>query len=101
VLSEAERLGLSIPGAPGKLHIGKLTGKIGDVPLTPEQQNKFAETAGKLAHQIMTPLVASPCMGHNEGCGEEDDLQKVFAVRVRWAQQWLSLVRTALHSLKG
>lgn len=79
VLSEADRLGLSVPGAPNKLHIGRATGKIGDVPLTPEQQNKFIEATGKLAHQILTPLVASPAWDGMKDAAKKQIYKKVFA----------------------
>lgn len=79
VLSEAERLGLSVPGAPNKLHIGRATGKIGDVELTPEQQNKFIEATGKMAHQILTPLVASPAWDAMKDAAKKQIYKKVFA----------------------
>lgn len=79
VLSEAERLGLSVPGAPNKLHIGRATGKIGDVELTPEQQNKFIEATGKMAHQILTPLVASPAWDGMKDAAKKQIYKKVFA----------------------
>lgn len=60
VRTEAGRLGISAAGAPKKTHVGKGTGKLGDVKLEPEQANVFQDVAGHLAHDIMAPLVASP-----------------------------------------
>lgn len=57
---EADRLDLSMAGAPKKTHIGKGTGKLGDVDLTPEERNKFAEISGKFAHGILTNIVNAP-----------------------------------------
>ena len=60
VREEAARLEISLAAAPKKTHIGKGTGKLGDVELTPEERNKFAEVGGKMAHQILTSIVNAP-----------------------------------------
>ena len=57
---EAERLGVKIPPIPKKFHVGKLTGKLGDVELTPEERTKFAEESGRLATTMLNNLVGNP-----------------------------------------
>ncbi|MHB0965564.1 MAG: ADP-ribosyltransferase-containing protein [Bellilinea sp.] len=56
---EAARLGVSVSKAPNKVHLGKGTGKLGDVDLTPEEQTKFAEVGGKKAHEVLGNIVNS------------------------------------------
>lgn len=58
VLQEAERLGLNIPNAPKQVHVGSGTGKIGNVAITPEQQNAYTETQGTVAHTILSQIMA-------------------------------------------
>lgn len=60
VRTEAARLDLSLAGPPKKMHLGKGTGKIGDVELTPHEQNEFARVAGEMAHKILANVVAAP-----------------------------------------
>lgn len=60
VRSEAARLDVSVENAPKKVHLGRATGKIGDVELTPAQKNVFQSEGGKLAHQILTDIVNQP-----------------------------------------
>lgn len=60
VRTEAERLGLSAAAAPKKVHLGHNTGKVGDVKLTPEQQDKFEEVSGALAKHYLDPIVNAP-----------------------------------------
>jgi len=60
VRTEAARLGVSFGPPPKTMHLGRGTGKIGDIKLTPEQTDKFEEVAGKMAHQIMDTVVSSP-----------------------------------------
>ena len=57
VRSEAARLGLSAADAPKKGHVGKGTGKIGDVKLTPQERDRFVDVGGHLAHSILSPIV--------------------------------------------
>jgi hypothetical protein len=57
---EAARLDISMAAAPKKLHLGRGTGKLGDVELTPEERDKFEEVGGKMAHQILTQIVNAP-----------------------------------------
>lgn len=72
---EAARLNLSMAAPPRKTHIGKGTGKIGDVPLTPEERDIFAKVGGEMTHQILTNIVNAP------GYDEMPDLvkRKIFA----------------------
>lgn len=60
VLTEAARLEVGVTRAPKSLHLPSPDKKIGKVELSPEQQNIFESTSGKLAHQILARLVASP-----------------------------------------
>jgi len=60
VLTEAARLGIPISSAPKKVHVGRGTGKPGDVKITPEDRNAYTEVQGKFAHEILTPFVNSP-----------------------------------------
>lgn len=57
---EAARLDLSLADAPKKTHIGKGTGKLGDVELTPEERTKYAKVGGEMAHKILTEIVNEP-----------------------------------------
>lgn len=72
---EAARLDISLAGPPKKTHIGKGTGKLGDVELTPEERNIFAKVGGEMAHGVLTNVVNAP------GYDEMPDLvkRKVFA----------------------
>lgn len=58
VLTEAARLQVSVPRTPGTMRLpSKLDKKVGDVALTPEQQNHFTTAAGQMTHQIMEGVV--------------------------------------------
>ena len=72
---EAARLDISMAAAPKKTHIGKGTGKLGDVELTPEERNKFQRVGGEMAHRILDNIVKAP------GYDEISDLVKrqIFA----------------------
>ena len=72
---EAARLNLSMAAPPRKTHIGKGTGKIGDVPLTPEERDIFAKVGGEMTHNILTNIVNAP------GYDEMPDMvkRKIFA----------------------
>lgn len=54
---EAARLDMSMAAAPKKTHIGKGTGKLGDVKLTPEEIDTFEKVGGEMAHKILTNIV--------------------------------------------
>lgn len=60
VRTEMARLGLSAADTPKKVHVGRRSGKLGDVALEPGQRDRYAEVGGKLAHEILAPLVNSP-----------------------------------------
>lgn len=60
VRQEAAKLDISIADTPKKTHIGKGTGKLGDVELTPEERDKYAQTKGEMAHKILSNIVQSP-----------------------------------------
>lgn len=60
VRQEAARLEISIADAPKKTHLGKGTGKIGDVEFTPEERNLFAKVGGEMAHKILAGIVNQP-----------------------------------------
>lgn len=57
VRTEAARLGLSVADTPKKTHIGRLSGKMGDVKLEPEERDRFADVGGHLAYQLLQPIV--------------------------------------------
>ena len=57
---EAARLDISMAAAPKKTHIGKGTGKLGDVELTPEERNLFQKVGGEMAHKVLTNIVNAP-----------------------------------------
>lgn len=54
---EAARLDISMAAAPKKTHIGKGTGKLGDVELTPEERDTFEKVGGEMAHKILNNIV--------------------------------------------
>lgn len=60
VRTEAARLGISVADTPKKTHVGRGSGKLGDVKLEPEQRDRFAEVGGKLAHQVLDEMVNAP-----------------------------------------
>jgi hypothetical protein len=61
---EAAKLELSMAAAPRKTHIGKGTGKLGDVKLEPGERDVFAKVGGEFAHKILTNIVNAP--GYDE-----------------------------------
>ena len=80
---EAARLNLSMAAPPRKTHLGKGTGKIGDVPLTPEERDVFAKVGGEMTHNILTNIVNAP------GYDEIPDMikRKIFAKVVAASHQ--------------
>lgn len=84
---EAARLDISLAAAPKKTHIGKGTGKLGDVELTPEERNKFAEAGGKMAHKILTGVVNA------QGYDQMPDLVKrrIFAKVLTASHQYAAV----------
>lgn len=76
---EMSRLRIGVNKAPD--HIDLPAGhdpKLGKVPLTPEQQDVFASTTGKLAHQILTQLVYSPGWDALPDTAQHTAVEKVF-----------------------
>ncbi|MDZ4253584.1 MAG: hypothetical protein U1A72_13535 [Sulfuritalea sp.] len=57
---EAARLDISMAATPRKTHLGKGTGKIGDVEFTAEERNAFAKVGGEMAHDVLTNVVNDP-----------------------------------------
>lgn len=57
---EMSRLGVAPAPAPKKLHIGKGTGKFGEVELTPEQRQTYTKVSGEMAYKILDKVVNSP-----------------------------------------
>jgi hypothetical protein len=49
-----------VADTPKKAHVGRGTGKLGDVKLTPEQRDTFADVGGHLAHEILDQVVNAP-----------------------------------------
>lgn len=60
VLTEAMRLGVSLPIAPRKVQVGKGVGKMGQVEISPEARNAFTEEQGAFAHDILSRIVGTP-----------------------------------------
>lgn len=60
VRTEAARLGISVGDTPKKVHVGRGSGKFGDVKLEPEQRDRYAEVSGKLAHDVLDQMVNAP-----------------------------------------
>jgi hypothetical protein len=60
VLTEAVRLGVGISAAPKDIHVGRGTGKIGNVEISPESRNAFTQEQGRFAHDILSPIVTGP-----------------------------------------
>lgn len=75
VLTEAVRLGVGVSKAPKNIQVPSPDKKLGQIELTPEQQNMFTTAAGKMAHNMLSQIVTSPSWPRL------DDLQKkkVFA----------------------
>ncbi len=59
VRTEAARLNVGAGGTPKTVHVGRGTGKMGDVPLTPEQRDIFSTESGKVAHEVLSDIVNS------------------------------------------
>ena len=60
VRSEAARLAISVGDTPKKTHVGRGSGKLGDVELEPEQRDIFADVSGHLAHDVLSKMVNGP-----------------------------------------
>lgn len=78
VRTEAARLNVSAGAAPKKTHVGRGSGKLGDVELTPEQRDIFTDKAGHLAHDVLTQLVNSPNWDPMPDLAKKRAFAKVF-----------------------
>ncbi len=79
VRTEAARLGVSVADTPKKTHIGKGSGKAGDVKLEPEERDRFAQVGGQLAHEILTQIVNQPTWDLLLDITKKKIYSKVFA----------------------
>lgn len=60
VLSEAMRLGVSLPIAPRNVQVGRGTGKLGKVEIDAQARNAFTQKQGEFAHEILSQIVNTP-----------------------------------------
>lgn len=79
VRTEAARLGVSAAKPPKKIHVGRGTGKLGDVEITPEQRDVFASVSGQLAYDILAPIVDAPSWEGLPERAQKEVYQRVFA----------------------
>lgn len=79
VRTEAARLGLSVADTPKKTHIGRISGKSGDVKLEPEERDRFADIGGHLAYQLLQPIVNDATWEALPDLAKKRVYQKVFA----------------------
>ncbi|MCR4346496.1 MAG: hypothetical protein NUV55_04750 [Sulfuricaulis sp.] len=88
VLTEAARMGIRLPIAPKKVHVGRGTGKIGDVEITPEARNAYTQKQGEFAHDLLARIVGS------EGWDRIPDIVKegIYSKVLRGARQQAALV---------
>jgi hypothetical protein len=88
VLTEAARLGIRLPIAPKKVHVGRGTGRIGDVEITPEARNAYTQKQGEFAHDLLARIVGS------EGWDRIPDIVKegIYSKVLRSARQQAALV---------
>ena len=64
VLQWAQKLQIGVSKAPKSIEVGgRIAGKEGRLDLTPEQQNLFLTTSGKIAHRVLDRIIASPRWG--------------------------------------
>ncbi len=87
VRSEASRLGISAADAPKKIHLGKFSGKMGDVELTPEERDRFAQTGGQLAYSILATVVNDPTWDALPDLVKRRTYQRVFTQAHKVAAQ--------------
>jgi hypothetical protein len=79
VRTEAARLGISAAPTPRKLHVGRGTGKLGDVELSPEQRHEYARVSGEFAHSMLSKMVESPGWDATPDVVKRKIFQRVFA----------------------
>lgn len=80
VRTEAARLGVSVGDAPKQIHIGRGTGKIGQVDITPEQRNNFTDVSGHIAHDILQPIVTSATWAALPALTQRRVYQRAFTI---------------------
>ena len=65
VYLEAARLNVGISRTPETITLPAARDrKLGDVPLSAQQRDKFAEVSGHMAYNILRPIVEAPSWGH-------------------------------------
>lgn len=75
---EAARLNIGAGAAPKKVHVGRGTGKLGDVKLEPGQRDVFADVSGRMAHDVLTQMVNSPSWDQMPDLAKKRAFAKVF-----------------------
>jgi hypothetical protein len=60
IRTELDRLAISVPVTPKKLHVGRGTGKFGEIELSPEQRSDYARVSGEFARMTLTNIVSGP-----------------------------------------
>lgn len=78
VRAEAARLNIGAGDAPKSVHVGRGSGKLGDVPLEPAQRDVFADVSGHLAHDVLTQMVNSPTWDAMPDLAKKRAFSKVF-----------------------
>lgn len=85
---EAARLGIGVAKTPNSIQMpAKGDRKLGKVELSPQQKDVFAETKGKLAHQMLTPYVNSPTWDLMPDMQQEMIYKKVFEIANEYASK--------------
>jgi len=79
VRREIDRLAISVPKTPKKIHVGRGTGKYGEVELSPEQRTVYARASGKFAYGILSEVVESPNWQRMHDIHKRELFQRVFA----------------------
>lgn len=93
---EADRLGISAAAPPKKIHVGRGTGKFGQVEVTPEQRDVFADVGGHVAYDILARIVESPAWDGLPDLAKKRLFAKAFLVAHRQAA--LAAVPPALRA---
>ena len=83
VRAEVARLGLSVAPAPKKLHVGRGTGKLGDVELSPEQRHEYTRVSGEFAYTMLDKIVNQDSWGTVPDLAKRKIYQKVFGAAHR------------------
>lgn len=82
---EAARLDISMSAAPKKMHIGKGTGKIGDIELTPEERDKFEQIGGEMSHRILSNVVNQPSWEQMPDLVKRNVFRKIITASHKYA----------------